>query len=52
MLEKEVDPEELAKKYAEIIYLSKEYKKIIHNESESKYNNNLEAQSEEIEAVA
>ena len=51
-LEKEVDSEELAKKYAEIIYLSKEYKKIIHNESESKYNNNLEAQSEEIEAVA
>jgi glycosyltransferase involved in cell wall biosynthesis len=52
MLEKEVDPEELAEKYAEIIYLSKEYEKIIHNESESKYNNNSEAQSEEIEAVA
>jgi len=52
MLEKEVDPEELAEKYAEIIYLAKEYEKIIHNESESKYNNNLEAQSEEIEAVA
>jgi glycosyltransferase involved in cell wall biosynthesis len=51
-LEKEVDPEELAEKYAEIIYLAKEYEKIIHNESESKYNNNLEAQSEEIEAVA
>lgn len=41
-LEKEVDPEELAKKYAEIIY----------KELKSKYNNNLEAQSEEIEAVA
>jgi glycosyltransferase involved in cell wall biosynthesis len=52
MLEKEVDPEELAEKYKEIIYLAKEYEKIIHNESESKHNNNLEAQSEEIEAVA
>ena len=41
-LEKEVDPEELAEKYAEIIY----------KELKSKYNNNLEAQSEEIEAVA
>jgi len=52
MLEKEVDPEELAEKYAEIIYLAKEYEKIMYNESESKYNNNLEAQGEEIEAVA
>ncbi|MFP3256380.1 MAG: glycosyltransferase family 4 protein [Candidatus Nanopusillus acidilobi] len=52
ILEKEVDPEELAEKYAEIIYLVKEYEKIIHNESEPEYNNNLEAQSEEIEAVA
>jgi len=52
MLEKEVDPEELAEKYKEIIYLAKEYEKIIHNESESKYNNTSEAQSEEIEAVA
>ena len=51
-LEKEVDPEELAEKYKEIIYSAKEYEKIIHNESESKYNNNLEAQSEEIEAEA
>jgi glycosyltransferase involved in cell wall biosynthesis len=51
-LEKEVDPEELAEKYAEIIYLAKEYEKIIHNESESKHNNNSEAQSEEIKAVA
>jgi len=51
-LEKEVDPEELAEKYKEIIYLAREYEKIIHNESESKYNNNSEAQSEEIEAVA
>jgi glycosyltransferase involved in cell wall biosynthesis len=51
-LEKEVDPEELAEKYAEIIHLAKEYEKIIYNESESKYNNNLEAQSEEIEAIA
>jgi len=51
-LEKEVDPEELAEKYAEIIYLAKEYEKIIHNESKLEYNNNLEAQSEEIEAVA
>ena len=41
-LEKEVDSEELAKKY----------EKIIHKESESKHNNNLEAQSEEIEVVA
>ncbi|MFP3289797.1 MAG: glycosyltransferase [Candidatus Nanopusillus acidilobi] len=52
MLEKEVDPEELAEKYAEIIYLAKEYEKIINNESKLEYNNNLEAQSEEIEAVA
>jgi len=51
-LEKEVDPEELAEKYAEIIYLAKEYEKIIHSELESEYNNNSEAQSEEIEAVA
>ena len=51
-LEKEVDPEELAEKYAEIIYLAKEYEKIIHNESKLEYNNNLEAQSEEIEAFA
>jgi len=41
-LEKEVDPEELAYEYAKIIY----------KELKSKYNNNLEAQSEEIEAVA
>jgi len=51
-LKKEVDPEVLAEKYAEIIYLASEYEKIIHNESESKYNNNLEAQSEEITAEA
>jgi hypothetical protein len=52
MLEKEVDPEELAEKYAEIIYLAKEYEKIINNESKLEYNNNLEAQSEEIDVVA
>jgi glycosyltransferase involved in cell wall biosynthesis len=50
-LEKEVDPEELAEKYAEIIYLAKEYGKIINNESKLEYNNNSEAQSEEIEVV-
>jgi glycosyltransferase involved in cell wall biosynthesis len=51
-LEKEVDPEELAEKYKEIIYLAKGHEKIMHNKSESKYNNNLEAQSEEITAEA
>ena len=46
MLEKEVDPEELAYEYAKII------SEKIYNKLESENNNNLEVQSKEIEAVA
>jgi glycosyltransferase involved in cell wall biosynthesis len=46
MLEREVDPEELAYEYAKII------SEMIYNKSESENNNNLEVQSKEIEAVA
>jgi len=45
MLEKEVDPEELAYEYAKII------SEKIYNKLESENNNNLEVQSKEIEAV-
>jgi len=47
MLEKEVDLEKDAERYAEIIY-----EVIIYNELKLKYNNNnLEDQSREIEAI-
>jgi len=45
MLEKEVDPEELAYEYAKIIG------EMIYNKLESENNNNLEVQSKEIEVV-
>ncbi len=46
MPEKEVDPEKVAEKYAEIIY-----EVIIYNELKLKYNNNSEDQSREVEVV-
>ncbi len=46
ILEKEVDPEELAYEYAKIIG------EIIYDQLKSENNNNLEVQSKEVEAVA